>query len=164
VFKVCFWPNPVIAKIVHRAPEALGDSLIRPAGTLSKGVSERTVRNWLTRIDKDAKEARNRRIFDLWMACHTQQEIAEAEGIDQGDLSKMATGFMEIGNLAKNHKASAEHATDFEPPIYNIWKQREHRQAPAAVWGEHHAAADGHRERNIRNVRGVRGRAVLAGL
>jgi hypothetical protein len=27
-------------------------------------VSERTIRDWLSRIDKDAKEARNRRIFD----------------------------------------------------------------------------------------------------
>jgi hypothetical protein len=46
VFKVCYWPNPVIARIVHRSPEALGDSLIRPAGTLSKGVSERPVKFW----------------------------------------------------------------------------------------------------------------------
>jgi hypothetical protein len=28
----------------------------------------------LSSIDKDA---RNRHIFDLWLACHTQQEIAE---------------------------------------------------------------------------------------
>jgi hypothetical protein len=24
----------------------------------------------------------------------------------------------------QNHKAAAEHATDFDPPIYNIWKQQ----------------------------------------
>jgi len=34
----------------------------------------------LSRIDKDAKDARNRRIFNLWMACYTQQEVAEAVG------------------------------------------------------------------------------------
>lgn len=28
-------------------------------------ISERTIRDWLSRIDKDSKEARNRRIFDL---------------------------------------------------------------------------------------------------
>lgn len=71
------------------------------------------------------KEARNRRIFDLWMACWTQEEIARDTGIDQGDLSKMTKTFMEIGNLAKIHKSAAEHATDFDPPIYNVWKQQE---------------------------------------
>ncbi len=34
-------------------------------------VSERTVRDWLSRMDKDAKEARNRRIFEAWLACRT---------------------------------------------------------------------------------------------
>jgi hypothetical protein len=28
-----------------------------------------------SRIDKDAKEARNRRIFEMWMACHTDAKI-----------------------------------------------------------------------------------------
>jgi hypothetical protein len=70
-------------------------------------------------MDKDAKEARDKRIFDLWLACWTQEEIAKDTGIDQGDLSKLTKTFMEIGNLAKNHKAIAEHATDFDPPIYN---------------------------------------------
>lgn len=36
-------------------------------GTLSRGLS---------RIDKDAKEERNRKIFDMWMAYHARQEIA----------------------------------------------------------------------------------------
>jgi len=36
---------------------------------------------------------------------------------------------MEIGNLAKSHKAAAEHATNFTPPIYNIWKQQEKAKA-----------------------------------
>jgi len=46
-------------------------------------VSERTVRRWLSRIDKDAKTARDRRIFDAWLANATQQDIAEAEGMPQ---------------------------------------------------------------------------------
>ena len=41
-------------------------------------VSERTIREWLSRIDKDAKEARNQKIHELWLACNTQQEIADA--------------------------------------------------------------------------------------
>lgn len=85
---------------------------------------ERTVRDWLSRMDKDAKEARNLRIFDLWLACWTQQEISEEIGISQPQLAEVLKN-IGIGNLAKPDKAAAEHATDFEVPIYNIWKQQE---------------------------------------
>ena len=71
------------------------------------------------RIDKDTKEARDKRIFAMWLACRTQQEIADAEGIDQAQVSRLTDSFMQIGNLAESHKAEACHATDFEPPIYN---------------------------------------------
>ena len=36
----------------------------------------------------------------------------------------MIEDFTDLGNFAKFGKAAAEHATDFNPPIYNIWKQR----------------------------------------
>jgi hypothetical protein len=36
----------------------------------------------------------------------------------------MSKDFVEIGNLAENHKAAASHATDFDVPIYNVWKQQ----------------------------------------
>lgn len=90
-------------------------------------VSERTVREWLSRMDKDSKEARNRRIFELWLACWTQQEIAEAVGAEQKDISRTIEGFSQFGEsavLSKSDRAAAEHATDFDVPIYNIWKQQ----------------------------------------
>lgn len=87
-------------------------------------VSERTVRDWLSRVDKDAKEARNKRIFDMWMACYTQQEIADAVGIGQAEVAKSIPNG-EIAELNKTDQSSADHATDFTPPIYNIWKQQE---------------------------------------
>lgn len=87
-------------------------------------VSDRTIRDWLSRIDKDSKEARNRRIFDLWMACNTQQEIADAVGIPQQTLSASFTEFGNIANLGKPDQSAAEHATDFKVPLYNIWKQQ----------------------------------------
>jgi len=31
----------------------------------------------------------------------------------------------EMANLPKSDKASADHLTDFAPPIYNIWKFKE---------------------------------------
>ncbi len=90
-------------------------------------VSERTVRDWLSRIDKDTKEARNRRIFDLWLAGWTQQEIADEVSCSRQEATKQIEGFATDGNSAiygKSHRSAAEHATDFDPPIYNIWKQQ----------------------------------------
>ena len=84
-------------------------------------VSECTVRDLLSRIDKDAK-VRNRRIFALWMACHTQEEIAEREGITKETVSEICR---EMADLPKSDKAAAEHATEFTVPIYNVWKQQE---------------------------------------
>jgi len=89
-------------------------------------VSERTVRDWLSRIDKDTKAARNKRIFDLWLACWTQQEIADDVGMTRATLSTDES-FAEIGNIAKLSKtdqSAADHATDFDPPLYNVWKQQ----------------------------------------
>jgi C4-dicarboxylate-specific signal transduction histidine kinase len=83
------------------------------------------IRDWLSRIDKDTKEARDQRIFDLWMACHTQEEIAERENIERSTLANIAAEFVQIGKLAEKDKAAASHATDFDPPLYNIWKQQE---------------------------------------
>ena len=86
-------------------------------------VSERTVRDWLSRVDKDSKEARDKRIFDLWLACWTQDEIAAEVGLSQPQLAEV-TKNIGIGNLAKTDISRAEHATDFDVPIYNIWKQQ----------------------------------------
>jgi len=111
-------------RIYHVAPERERDEKKKHLVKILS-VSERTIRNWLSRIDKDAKEARNKRIFEMWLACYTQEEIAEAVGIERSTVTKMAEEFVKIGNLAENHKAAANHLVDFEPPIYNIWKQQE---------------------------------------
>lgn len=87
-------------------------------------VSERTVRDWLSRMDKDTKEARNRRIFELWLACWTQQEIADEVGVPKGTVDALCLEMAKSPNLSKSDRAAAEHATDFDPPLYNIWKQR----------------------------------------
>jgi hypothetical protein len=96
--------------------------------TLAKilSVSERTVREWLSRIDKDTKEARDRRILEMWMACRTQEEIAEAVGCTRDEV-RGALKFGENGGIAefpKSDQAAADHATDFEVPLYNVWKQQ----------------------------------------
>jgi hypothetical protein len=71
--------------------------------------------------------ARNKRIFEMWMACYSTDEIAEALDCAKGTVSNVCS---EMADLPKMNKAAAarsaaEHAIDFDPPIYNIWKQQE---------------------------------------
>ena len=55
------------------------------------------------------------------MACFTQEEIGEREGVSQKTVDNV---LVEMAELPKLLKASADHLTDFDPPIYNVWKQQ----------------------------------------
>ncbi len=92
---------------------------VRLAKLLS--VSDRTLRDWLQRTDKEAKDRRDREIFSMWMACFTQQDIANQVGCDKDTVSEVCR---KMADLPKSDKSAAEHATDFKPPIYNEWKQQ----------------------------------------
>jgi hypothetical protein len=39
-------------------------------------------------------------------------------------VSRKIGNFTQDGNIAKLHKTDGMHLTDFDPPIYNIWKQQ----------------------------------------
>ena len=87
-------------------------------------VSERTVRDWLSRIDKDAKAARKERIFSMWLAGYTQQEIADDVGMSKPEVNGVCSETADLPNLNKHDQNAANHETDFDPPIYNVWKQQ----------------------------------------
>ena len=59
--------------------------------------------------------ARDKRIFNLWLACSTQEEIAEAVGISQAEVAK--TTLFQTENLPNGIKPTANHLTDFTPPL-----------------------------------------------
>ena len=65
------------------------------------------MQGWLSRIDKDAKDARDKRIFSKWLACWTQDEIAESEGIGKGEISGICSEFPELEKLNKSHQTLA---------------------------------------------------------
>jgi len=107
--------------VLWRSETPFGDSPSLPSILLS----ERTVRDWLSRVDKDAKEARNKRIFDLWLACYENTEVASVCGCDEKTVRTVIGETADLPKLRKDESANAEHTTDFTPPIYNIWKQQE---------------------------------------
>ena len=90
-------------------------------------VSKSTIHEWLSRIDKDAKAAREKKVFDMWMACHSMQEIAEAVGVHKDTVSEVCRKFPKLEN---SDKAVADHGINFDPPIYNVWKQQEKTPGP----------------------------------
>lgn len=117
-------------RLYHITPERERDEQKRHLAKILS-VSERTVRDWLSRIDKDSKEARDKRIFELWLACWTQEEIAEAVGVPRTTVEEVLTKSAE---LPESSKPAAFHHIDFDPPLYNVWKQQE-KTAGASHFG-----------------------------
>ena len=55
----------------------------------------------------------------MWLACATQEEIAEAVGVHVDTASDWSKGFSELFQANKS-----EFPLCFELPIYNVWKQQ----------------------------------------
>lgn len=83
------------------------------------GVSQSTVSQWLSRTLKEEKERKRDKAFGLWLACHTQEEIAAAVGMDRSAISKIEDEF--VKKLATDNFTNSP---DFQPPLYNVWKQQ----------------------------------------
>jgi hypothetical protein len=110
--------------------------------------SAKMIEHWLSRCEKDLKEEAKKTAFDLWLACRTQDEIAEETGWPKMTINDWLRGMYEnpeMGEsvhtpdsdpeangdaetpyqISRDRLAAADHATDFQVPIYNIWKQQE---------------------------------------
>ena len=104
---------------------ALGDqSQSAIAATL--GVSQATVSNWLSRTLKEEKERKQSTAHALWLACHTQQEIAERVDVPRQTVADWLRGFAEI-SAADNPAFSSG---NFTPPLYNVWRQQTKSAGP----------------------------------
>lgn len=94
------------------------------AATLSVG--KKKVSEWLSRTVKEQKDRRNKIIFDMWLSCYSQQEIADAVGLTQPQTKAVCDGFIDSVLKNQTYKSLANHADEsFQVPIYNIWKQQE---------------------------------------
>ena len=82
-------------------------------------VSQPTVSKWLSRTLKEEKEKKKETAFSLWMACCTQDEIAESVEMTQPVITGWQDDFI---NKCQEHNFIK--SADFDPPIYNVWKQQ----------------------------------------
>ena len=84
------------------------------------GVAESTISQWLSRTRKDEKERQRKKARALWLACYTQEEIAEAVGVTQPTAKDWIDGFIETSVAEEFMKWHG-----FDPPLYNTWKRQE---------------------------------------
>ena len=70
-------------------------------------VSPRTIGRWSRRIDKDAKDAQQREAFGLWLACHTQESIADRLGVPQQTVARWLEDLTDFRQIAKIGKVAA---------------------------------------------------------
>lgn len=110
-------------RIYNSTPEAQRDDKKKSLAKILS-VSERTVRDWLSRIDKDSKEARKRKIFELWLAGNENTAIAKDVGCDEKHVREVIGEMADLPKLRKVDQNAANHESDFDPPIYNVWKQQ----------------------------------------
>ena len=111
-----------IAEIYFNKKLEFGE-VVHIAKTL--GVGKKKVSEWLSRTVKEEKDRRNQTIFEMWLACYTQEEIANAVNTTHQNVSALTDNFATSVLKNQNCKAAASHATGFKAPIYNIWKQQE---------------------------------------
>lgn len=79
-------------------------------------ISERTFRDFTKDKRKQLEEEQNERIFDMWMRCYTQQQIAESLSIDKQLVSRKIADFSQNGKFA-----DLINFRNFDPQIYDIW-------------------------------------------
>ena len=101
---------------------ALGDQSQEAIGAML-GVSRQTIGKWLSRTLKEEKERLQDQALGLWMDCHSQQEIAEAVGKTQQAVATWEEGFTK--------KLTERNFVNFDPPIYNVWKQQAKSDGPS---------------------------------
>jgi hypothetical protein len=102
---------------------------------------------------------RQQRIFDLWLACYTQTEIAKKVGVKQQNVAERLKVLPESRLSDKSVKLLAAYdvgfdGTPFEPPLYTIWSQPTNRNCHSAEnagddrkawWGAQHRSVS-HKE------------------
>ena len=93
------------------------------------GVTRRTVDGWLSGIRKSIEQMKRETAYEMWMACHTQDEIAHAVDADRTYISKMLPTLCRMENFPKRTKLDALYENDdWQPELYDIWNFAKNEQ------------------------------------
>jgi len=84
-------------------------------------VTPRTVSRWLADKKRDLKAERDRQIAEMWLACHTEEEIAGTVDVGQSTVNDLVQKLPESDTWQKAVVFSEYQEPKWKPPIYNIW-------------------------------------------
>ena len=79
---------------------------------------------------------RKERTFDMWLACHTQEEIAETVGIPQQTLIGLLPKMEELPNSVKGQPSRAREVRRKTIPIWYSFRASPHTRArcDGSIW------------------------------
>jgi len=71
----------------------------------------------------------------MWLACHTQEEIADELGEGKTTVHDRIQGLCsDLSNYTKPNKLAALYEqADWEPPLYDIWTQAKMKDGPLTM-------------------------------
>jgi hypothetical protein len=85
-------------------------------------VTPRSVSGYLSDIERQMREERKQKIFDMWMACYSQEEIGAETNLTQPQVKAILDTFIDFGSVSDIYKSrDFSQDSDFVPPLYNIW-------------------------------------------
>ena len=85
-------------------------------------VTLRSVNGYLSDVDKQRREERKQRIFDLWLAGYSQDEIATAIEEKKDTVSDVLKVCRNLEGLPNSDKLTANFTdSDWTPPLFNVW-------------------------------------------
>ncbi len=96
-----------------------GTGLDKEAIATALSVSLRMINNYLSDVDRRLREERKQRIFEMWLACETNEGIVATVGLKKSQVDALIPI---LEGLPKSEQVLAAFSdTDFTPPLYNIW-------------------------------------------
>lgn len=111
-FQLTTGDKKLLAAKLWSAMVHLGDDRVRELATIL-AVAERTVREWTKEARSDEKRAAQQLAWDMWLDCHTQQQIADAVGVAQPTVVSWVSEMADVPKL-------------IEPPEslqdFTVWK------------------------------------------
>ena len=82
----------------------------------SLSISAKTFNRYTKHKQEQKEEQIKQQIYDMWMCCHTQQEIADAVGVSQFSVSGQIAKFIENGQVS-----DINIFRNFKPEVYTVW-------------------------------------------
>jgi len=79
-------------------------------------ISQKTYNRWTSAKQEQKEEQIKNTIYDLWMRCHTQQEIADVVGMPRQTVTDIIAKFAENGQMS-----DPGIFRNFTPEVYTTW-------------------------------------------